>query len=99
MKGQAEEEQWGMQCPGVPLFGSKLSPATCQQGTCPSYHVAGQSLLFHSNVAVVLPLSKCVLTHAELAVSAGMMADEETGRTEGISCFINVAGCWSLCIS
>lgn len=98
MGRQAEAEQWNTLCPGAPLFGSKQFPAVGPQGTCPSHHADGQRLLFHSNVTTVLPLPKSVLTHAELAVPARMTVGEETDKTEGISCFINVAGCWLVCI-
>lgn len=57
-----------------------------------SHHAAGQKLLFHRNVATVLPLPKSVLTHAELVISAGIMVNERTDKTEGISWFIKVAG-------
>lgn len=80
------------------FFYSEQFPIICPQGTCPSHHAADQRLLICSKVTTVLPLPKSVLIHAEPAVSAGIMVDEETGKTEGVSRFINVAGCCLLYI-
>lgn len=82
-------EHWGVLCPGATLLAhmgtAKLSLAICPCGMCAAHHTAGQRLLFHSSAAMVLPLPKHVLTHAELLVSTGMMVDEEPAKTEGIS--------------